>query len=83
MLVLTPLPRSVERANLLALMQLVIKVLIESSMRGGRTLNDAHPQLQQFLIVMEHVMRHRLKGARSSSQQWRSLVPRLASAGRK
>ncbi len=69
--------RSIERSNLLALMQLVIKSLIESSMRGGRTLTDAHPQLQQFLIVMEHSMRHRLKGACPAAEEY-SVTRRLA-----
>ena len=50
-----------ERSNLLSMLKIAIKGLIETSMRMGRTLNDNHPQLQQFLILMELVFKHRLK----------------------
>ena len=53
--------RAVERANLLNMLKINIKALIDSSMRGGRTLNDEHPHLQQFLILMELSLKHRMK----------------------
>ena len=43
------------------MLKIAIKGLIETSMRMGRTLNDNHSQLQQFLILMELVFKHRLK----------------------
>ena len=53
--------RSVERTNLLSMLKIAIKGLIEMSMRMGKTLDDNHPQLQQFLILMELVLKHRMK----------------------
>ena len=53
--------RMVERSNLLNLMKLVVKGLIESSMRLGRTLSDDHTPLQQFFITMEQTLKHRLR----------------------
>ena len=53
--------RAVERTNILGVVNLVVKGLIEMSMKQGKTLNDAHPQLQQFLIAMEITLKHRLK----------------------
>ena len=50
-----------ERSNLLNMLKISIKSLIEASMRAGRTLTDDHPQLQQFLILMEHTFKHRIK----------------------
>ena len=52
----------VERANLLNMAKLAIKGLLESSMKMGRTLDDSHGPLKQFFVVIEHVMRHGLKG---------------------
>ena len=53
--------RAVERRNILGIVNLVVKGLIETSMQQGKTLNDAHPQLQQCLIAMEQALKHRLK----------------------
>ena len=52
----------VERKNLLNMAKLAIKGLLESSMKAGRTLDDDHGPLSQFFIIMEHVLRHGLKG---------------------
>ena len=52
---------SVERRNILGIFNLVVKGLIEMSMRQGKTLNDDHPQLLQFLVAIEHALKHRLK----------------------
>ena len=43
------------------MLKISIKSLIDASMRLGRTLTDDHPQLQQFLILMEHTLKHRMK----------------------
>ena len=51
-----------ERANLLNLSKLCIKNLIESSLNLGRTLGEDHLALQQFFVIIEHVLRHGLKG---------------------
>lgn len=57
--------RAVERSNLLNMMKISIKGLIDCSMRG-RTLNDDHPQLQQFLVLMELILKHRIKSTLSA-----------------
>ena len=44
------------------MLKIALKALIDSSMRVGRTLTDEDPQLLQVLILLEHVLRHRLKG---------------------
>lgn len=53
--------RMVERSNILGIVNLVVKGLIEMSMQQGKTLNDAHPQLQQCLIAIEQALKHGLK----------------------
>jgi hypothetical protein len=52
----------VERANLLNMAKLSIKGLIESALSFGRTLDSDYPPLQQFFVVMEHCLKHGLKG---------------------
>ena len=54
-------PRAIERANLLNVSKLIVKELIDSSMAHGRMLDDDHEPLQQFFIVLEHVLRHGLR----------------------
>lgn len=54
-------PTLVERQNLLNITKLVIKELIEWSLRHGRNLEPEHPPLQHFFIVLEHAMRHGLR----------------------
>lgn len=58
-------PMSMERANLLNMAKLSIKGLIESALSFGRTLDSDYPPLQQFFVVMEHCLKHGLKGKRS------------------
>ena len=53
---------AIERANLLNLSKLCIKNLIESSLKLGRTLGDEHKPLEQFFVIIEHVLRHGIKG---------------------
>lgn len=52
---------TIERANLLNVFKLVIKELIDSSLSHGRMLDDDHWPLQQFFVVLEHVLRHGIK----------------------
>lgn len=54
-------PAVVERTNLLNVSKLVIKELIDSSFCHGRMLDMDHVPLQQFFIIMEHILRHGLK----------------------
>lgn len=57
-------PLTMERANLLNMAKLSIKGLIESALSFGRTLDSDYPPLQQFFVVMEHCLKHGLKGER-------------------
>uniref|UniRef100_UPI00398EE2DD RUN and FYVE domain-containing protein 1-like isoform X2 n=1 Tax=Pristiophorus japonicus TaxID=55135 RepID=UPI00398EE2DD len=50
-----------ERVNLLNMMKLSIKVLIQSALSLGRTLDADYPPLQQFFVVMEQCLKHGLK----------------------
>ena len=54
-------PVQIERTNLLNVCKLVIKELIASSLTHGRMLDDDNVPLQQFFVVVEHVLRHALK----------------------
>ena len=47
----------IERGNLVSIMQLVIKEVIDSSLKFGRQLESDHIPLQHFFIVLEHVLR--------------------------
>lgn len=53
---------TMERTNLLNMAKLSIKGLIESGLSFGRTLDSDYPPLQQFFVVMEHCLKHGLKG---------------------
>ena len=53
--------RNIERSNLLAVTNMVVKGLIETAMSAGKTVTDNQPQLQQFLTMMEYNLTHRLK----------------------
>lgn len=54
-----------ERANLMSMMKLSIKVLIQSALSLGRILDSDYPPLQQFFVVMEHCLKHGLKVKKS------------------
>ncbi|XP_045140361.1 RUN and FYVE domain-containing protein 1 isoform X3 [Echinops telfairi] len=54
-----------ERANLMHMMKLSIKVLLQSAMSLGRSLDTDHAPLQQFFVVMEHCLKHGLKVKKS------------------
>ncbi|KAJ0044189.1 hypothetical protein NL108_005218 [Boleophthalmus pectinirostris] len=72
--VLTPKDHmSIERSNLLSMMKLSIKVLIQSSLSLGRTLDSEYPPLQQFFVVLEHCLKHGLKAKKSFIGQNKSV----------
>uniref|UniRef100_A0A8C5UE62 RUN and FYVE domain containing 1 n=1 Tax=Malurus cyaneus samueli TaxID=2593467 RepID=A0A8C5UE62_9PASS len=50
-----------ERSNLMNMMKLSIKILIQSALSLGRTLDSDFPPLQQFFVVLEHCLKHGLK----------------------
>lgn len=63
-----------ERANLMHMMKLSIKVLLQSALSLGRSLDAEHAPLQQFFVVMEHCLKHGLKGepgGRVGRSRWR------------
>uniref|UniRef100_A0A8B9HX81 RUN and FYVE domain containing 1 n=1 Tax=Astyanax mexicanus TaxID=7994 RepID=A0A8B9HX81_ASTMX len=66
-------PVLVERSNLLSMMKLSIKVLIQSSLSLGRTLDSDYPPLQQFFVVLEHCLKHGLKVKKSFIGQNKSI----------
>lgn len=59
-----PRPRDpviIERSNLVNISKLIVKELIETSLKYGRMLDSDHMPLQHFFIVLEHVLRHGLR----------------------
>nr|KAF6481908.1 RUN and FYVE domain containing 1 [Molossus molossus] len=54
-----------ERANLMHMMKLSIKILLQSALSLGRSLDADHAPLQQFFVVMEHCLKHGLKVKKS------------------
>ena len=54
--------RTVERSNLLNLTKLVVKALVEASMRSGQPLRDGSTPLRHLFVILEQVMSHRLRG---------------------
>uniref|UniRef100_A0A5F8HB02 RUN and FYVE domain containing 1 n=1 Tax=Monodelphis domestica TaxID=13616 RepID=A0A5F8HB02_MONDO len=54
-----------ERSNLMNMMKLSIKVLIQSALTLGRSLDADYAPLQQFFVVMEHCLKHGLKAKKS------------------
>ncbi|XP_042308243.1 RUN and FYVE domain-containing protein 1 isoform X2 [Sceloporus undulatus] len=61
-----------ERSNLMNMMKLSVKVLIQSALSLGRTLDSDFPPLQQFFVVMEHCLKHGLKAKKSFIGQTKS-----------
>ncbi|KAF5896267.1 RUN and FYVE domain-containing protein 1, partial [Clarias magur] len=66
-------PVAIERSNLLSMMKLSIKVLIQSSLSLGRTLDSEYQPLQQFFVVLEHCLKHGLKVKKSFIGQNKSI----------
>nr|XP_050862387.1 RUN and FYVE domain-containing protein 2-like isoform X2 [Vespula vulgaris] len=54
-------PVIIERSNLVNISKLIVKELIETSLKYGRMLDSDHMPLQHFFIVLEHVLRHGLR----------------------
>ncbi|XP_053319303.1 RUN and FYVE domain-containing protein 1 [Spea bombifrons] len=54
-----------ERANLMNMMKLSIKSLIQSALNLGRSLDSEYPPLQQFFVIIEHCLKHGLKVKKS------------------
>lgn len=54
-------PVQLERNNLLNVLKLIIKEILDSSLSHGRMLDDNNTALQQFFLVLEHILRHGLK----------------------
>ena len=55
----------VERTNLLNMLKLSIKALIESYMELRKQITDGHKELEQFFIIIEDILRHRIKTKRN------------------
>ncbi|TKS72577.1 RUN and FYVE domain-containing protein 1 [Collichthys lucidus] len=66
-------PMSIERSNLLSMMKLSVRVLIQSSLSLGRTLDSEYPPLQQFFVVLEHCLKHGLKAKKTFISQNKSI----------
>ncbi|XP_061690642.1 RUN and FYVE domain-containing protein 1 [Syngnathoides biaculeatus] len=66
-------PMAIERSNLLSMLKLSIKVLMQSSLSLGRTLHSDYPPLQQFFLVLEHCLKHGLKVKKSFIGQNKSI----------
>ncbi|XP_061783850.1 RUN and FYVE domain-containing protein 1 [Nerophis lumbriciformis] len=64
---------AIERSNLLSMLKLSIKVLIQSSLNLARTLDSEYPPLQQFFLVLEHCLKHGLKAKKSFIGQNKSI----------
>ncbi|XP_022102696.1 RUN and FYVE domain-containing protein 2-like isoform X2 [Acanthaster planci] len=72
-------PMLVERSNLLNVAKLCIKNLIESALAEARTLDDEHVPLQQFFVVMEHILSHGLKSKKTFLEKKKSFWGALES----
>ncbi|KAI6646979.1 RUN and FYVE domain-containing protein 2-like [Oopsacas minuta] len=55
----------VERTNLLNMLKLSIKALIESYMELRKQITDGHRELEQFFIILEDILRHRIRTKRN------------------
>ena len=63
----------IERSNLVNILKLVIKEVIDSSMKFGRQLDSDHIPLQHFFIVLEHALRHGLRPKKVI--KWNKIIP--------
>ncbi|CAN2390561.1 RUN and FYVE, partial [Pristimantis euphronides] len=54
-----------ERANLMNMMKITIKVLIQSALNLDRSLDSDFPPLQQFFYILEHCLKHGLRVKKS------------------
>jgi hypothetical protein len=51
-----------QRKNLLHILQICVRRLVETGVNECHQLDDSHETLSQFCVVMDHVMRHGLRG---------------------
>jgi len=58
------------------MMKLSVKILIQSALSLGRTLDSDFPPLQQFFVVLEHCLKHGLKGGRPLPAAGPAATPR-------
>ena len=58
---------AIEKRNLLNMIKLTVKMLIEITMKRAQPLDDTSNELTQFFIALEHCLRHRLRGKDSTS----------------
>ncbi|XP_077122111.1 RUN and FYVE domain-containing protein 1-like isoform X4 [Ranitomeya variabilis] len=54
-----------ERANLMSMMKITVKVLIQAALNLDRSLESDFPPLQQFFYILEHCLKHGLKVKKS------------------
>ncbi|KAM8973906.1 RUN and FYVE domain-containing protein 1 [Pelodytes ibericus] len=66
-----------ERINLMNMVKLSIKVLIQSALNLGRSVDSEYPPLQQFFLVIEHCLKHGLKVKKSFIGQNKSFYAPL------
>lgn len=52
---------ALERMNLLRVCKLTIEELIDSSLKHARMIDEKNVPLQQFCIIIEHVLMHGIK----------------------
>ena len=55
----------VERVNLLNLVKLSIKALIESFMELRQQITDGQRELEQFFVILEDILKHRIRNKRN------------------
>jgi len=67
-------PMAIEKANLLSILKLVIKEVIESSMKYAQQLDSDFLPVQHFFIVMEHILRHGFKDKKVSNEKVIGLI---------
>ena len=60
---------TVERLNLINLVKLSIKRVIQFTSTQGTNIDDFSPQIQELFILLENCMRHRLKGEQECLRQ--------------
>lgn len=57
-------PSSIERSNLIGVSQLVVKAVVDTSLRHGRQLDSENVPLHQLFVVLDICLRHGIKTER-------------------
>lgn len=52
---------TIEKSNMLSILKLIVKQLIDLSLSKGGMLDDEHGPLQQFFTVLESMLCHAMK----------------------